>query len=129
MTGIIWLVQLVHYPMFLGLDRGSFSQWHKFHSRRISYIVAPLMLFELGASIASILNSGVSLTNISVLVFTLGIWGATFLVSVPYHARLEISFDETTSLRLTKTNWIRTLLYSVKLTLMIWVLLLAKENI
>jgi hypothetical protein len=124
MTGIIWLVQLVHYPMFLGLDRGSFTHWHEFHSHRISFIVAPLMVFELGASIFSLVKIGASGVSVSLFLLTLCIWAATFFISVPCHTRLEDSFDETVARRLTTTNWIRTILYSAKLTLMICALLL-----
>ena len=119
MFGIIWLVQLVHYPMLLGLEQTEFKTWHEFHGNRISYVVAPLMIFELGASLVLVFYQS-SAVNISVASLTLAIWICTFAISVPLHNKLSASgFDRITLEKLTKTNWLRTLLYSIKIVLMI----------
>ena len=52
LTGVIWTIQLVHYPSFHFIDKLSFTNFHNFHERRISIIVMPLMLIELITSIA-----------------------------------------------------------------------------
>lgn len=128
MTGILWLVQLVHYPMFDGLNESSFRNWHEFHSRRISYIVAPLMIFDLGMAFALSywLRSPLSYvaTGLTVLV-----WLLTFFVSVPLHDKLgsngEVVGNVKAQLiaRLVLTNWPRTIAYSLKLALSILLLL------
>lgn len=128
MTGVIWIIQLVHYPLLAGLREDSFAQWHSFHSRQITYIVAPLMLGELllSASLAWISKDAVCLTS---LALTIGIWLSTVFVSVPIHEALgkvsDFSSGKSVELlrRLVNTNWIRTGLYSVKILLLTYYVL------
>lgn len=123
MFGVIWLVQLVHYPIFLGLSEKEFQTWHEFHSRRISYLVAPLMVFELFSSLV-MSDYDPSAVNLMVLVLTIGIWLSTFLLSVPLHNQLaKQGFDQALITRLINTNWPRTIFYSVKLLIMIGVMI------
>lgn len=122
MTGILWLVQRVQYPLFLGLNDGQFLKWHDLHSARITWIVAPLMILELVVSIALVFLSDVNYwQNISVLLLTLAIWGITFFISVPRHEKLaQNGFDKAVILSLIRTNWGRTLAYTLKLFLVIY---------
>lgn len=122
MFGVIWLVQLVHYPMFLGIAEKDFQTWHEYHSRRISYLVAPLMIFELGSSLVlSVYDS--SALNLIVLALTVSVWLSTFLLSVPLHNKLvKQGFDQSLISELVKTNWLRTVCYSVKLITMVIVI-------
>ncbi len=123
MTGILWLVQQVQYPLFLGLNSGQFSKWHDLHSSRITWIVAPLMILELVVSVALLfLNKPYFLQNIFVFILTILVWGMTFFISVPRHEKLaQKGFDETVILSLIRTNWGRTLAYTLKLFLVIYV--------
>lgn len=114
MTGVIWLVQLVHYPLFLGLDHSTFPKWHQFHSRKITLIVAPLMVLELLISFLLFLGWPMAI-SILFFVLTLFIWACTFFISVPLHNCLEEKGFELKVIRkLINTNWLRTGLYSVK---------------
>ena len=89
MTGILWLVQQVQYPLFLGLNESQFSKWHNLHSARITWIVAPMMILELVISIALVFLNKFNLwQNISVVLLTVAIWGITFFISVPRHEKL-----------------------------------------
>lgn len=47
MTGVIWFVQVVHYPLFAEVGRAEFAQYEASHSGLTTLIVAPLMLVEL----------------------------------------------------------------------------------
>lgn len=118
MFGIIWLVQLVHYPMLRGLERSAFAAWHAFHSRRISFVVAPLMLVELVSAIGLALARPGPWSAV-LLALTAIIWLSTIFVSVPIHNRLGAAGSEQARLAdldlLTRTNWIRTLVYTAKL--------------
>lgn len=123
MVGIIWLIQLVHYPMMSGLDQANFKFWHEFHSRHISYIVAPLMVFELGASLVTAGNK-FNFTNGLILALTSSVWLSTFALSVPIHNQLgAIGFNGNLLAKLVKTNWPRTALYTLKIAFMISVLI------
>ena len=46
LTGLIWFVQLVHYPLFALADNGRFARYEAEHARRTSWVVAPLMTLE-----------------------------------------------------------------------------------
>ena len=48
LTGLIWTIQVVHYPGFLGVGTDGFLAYQHNHMRTISYLVIPLMLAELG---------------------------------------------------------------------------------
>ena len=120
MTGILWLIQIVHYPMFEGLAELDFLKWHEFHSRRITYIVGPLMVLDLLVSIylSYLLRSPLSYLAAALTIF---VWLMTFLVSVPLHTKLGRSdrasqiAREVVIARLVATNWPRTIAYSLKL--------------
>ena len=112
MTGLIWLVQLVHYPSFRFVDRESFTAFHQLHSNRITWIVAPMMAAELGSALL-LLSTGQEWTMVNV-VSVGALWLITGLVSVPLHNRLAQGYDGTTAKRLTDTNWLRTILWSAR---------------
>lgn len=50
LIGLIWTIQLVHYPLFSVVGDESFTEYAKGHASRITLIVAPLMLLELVSS-------------------------------------------------------------------------------
>jgi hypothetical protein len=53
MTGLIWFVQLVHYPLFGRVGPADFAQYLLSHQHRTTLIVAPLMLGEAGTAVFS----------------------------------------------------------------------------
>ena len=46
MVGLIWFVQIVHYPLFAQVGREGFSGYEQAHQNRTTFVVAPLMLVE-----------------------------------------------------------------------------------
>jgi phage terminase large subunit-like protein len=117
MVGLIWFVQVVHYPLFAAVPAEAFRAYESSHQRRTTWVVAPLMLVELvtAASIAAGFVAGVpnglSYVGVGLVV---AVWGVTFLVSVPLHAKLESGKDEAVIRRLVATNWIRTVLWTAR---------------
>ena len=115
LCGLIWLVQLVHYPFFLRTDRTQFTEHIRFHGFRISFLVLPVMTAELITSILlSIYEPDFKNLHLLGLIVVLLIWASTFLLQVPQHAKLVVKFDEKAILKLVRTNWIRTVLWSFK---------------
>ncbi|MAJ47314.1 MAG: hypothetical protein CBC35_08705, partial [Planctomycetes bacterium TMED75] len=47
LVGLIWTIQLVHYPLFELVGEESQVDYQKEHMNRITWVVAPLMLIEL----------------------------------------------------------------------------------
>jgi hypothetical protein len=108
---LIWIIQVLHYPSFLFVDKNDFSRFEAFHTKRISIVVIPLMVSEL---ILGLINLNYLILGIIVL-----IWLSTFFIQVPCHDKLKFGFDRSIIERLVLTNWIRTALWSIKLVLLL----------
>jgi hypothetical protein len=52
MTGVIWFVQIVHYPLFSRVGQPGFSEYAREHVRRTGRVVAGPMLVELASAVA-----------------------------------------------------------------------------
>ena len=113
MVGIIWFVQIVHYPLFHRVGEARFAEYERQHTRRTGYVLAVPMLIEFAtaAALAWRLGGGVAWCG---LVLLLGIWLSTWLWQVPAHRRLEQGFDAATLRRLVETNWVRTVAWSAR---------------
>ena len=127
MTGIIWFVQIVHYPLFLKVPLEGFVSYEQSHTVRTGLVVAPLMLLEMGTAIGLVGLSlfsgekttvGLSPLHLGALGCLLLIWASTFLIQVPLHQLLEQRADPKAMELLVSTNWIRTILWSIRLGLL-----------
>lgn len=124
LCGLIWTVQLVHYPMFHSLEKESFVSHMNLHKSRISLIVVPVMLAELGSSAwLALFADSIRGYHIAGFIIILLIWIVTFLMQVPQHNRLSDGKDEEVIRKLVSGNWIRTALWSAKSILGILILL------
>ena len=122
MVGVIWIVQLVHYPTFLFIDEQKSYDFQKFHMSRISYIVMPAMTTELFSGIYIYKYSNMAIdSNLFLLALTILIinWIITALVFVKMHNKLLINYKIEIISLLVKWNWLRTLLWSVRLILLL----------
>lgn len=117
MTGVIWIIQLIHYPAFLYVDSEKWLGFHQMHVNGITPLVAPLMVGELGLSIYWVYINLTALPIIH-LAMVLALWGSTFLIQVPIHNQIEKRNDRDLIEKLIRTNWIRTLLWTVKTTIL-----------
>lgn len=123
MVGVIWVVQLVHYPFFHRIDRELFSDHMDAHRTRISYIVVPVMLLELAASIGLVVIESLLRLEFAVaLTLLLGIWASTALLQVPSHGKLTAGYNESEVDKLVSYNWIRTILWTLRLLLLVYIL-------
>ncbi len=117
LTGLIWTVQLVHYPLFAQVGSDAFRVYEQQHTRRITWLVGPLMGLETAAAVALLLlleEPAPRFLAGAGAVLLLAIWGSTALLQVPCHARLSRGFDAQAWRRLVVTNWIRTAAWSVR---------------
>lgn len=114
LVGLIWTVQLVHYPLFAQVGAEAFRSYHARHTRQIAWIVAPLMAAELLSAILLVAR-GVRepwlLASLAPLAFN---WISTWRVQIPLHDRLANGFDADVHRRLVATNWWRTAAWSVR---------------
>jgi hypothetical protein len=124
MTGLIWFVQVVHYPLFAYVGRAAFPQYEAQHTRRTGRLVAVLMPLEAGTALWLVLSTpaGVDASWLVVgLLLVAALWLTTLLVQVPLHRGLSNGFDSDLGNRLVVTNWIRTFLWSARGVLLLWI--------
>lgn len=117
LAGLIWVVQIVQYPLFAHVSRSTFAGYHHQHVRRITRIVGPLMLVELlsGAALLAFPVAGVPWSSLmfchALLVVT---WASTLLFQIPLHGRLRLGFDADAHRLLVGSNWIRTACWTLR---------------
>lgn len=111
MTGVIWLVQCVHYPLMRFISAENFALFHAKHSSQITWIVGPLMLLQLLCSLHLFL--GMPDQAWPHLILTLSAFAATALISVPLHHKLAKGWSGPIHRKLVQTNSIRTLIWSL----------------
>lgn len=113
MTGIIWFVQLVQYPM-LHLSNGKdHAAGHREYTRRMGLAVGPVMLAELALQLAWIVRTPDARSIAGGLLLFI-IWASTIFLQVPCHRDLEEGYDPETHQELVRTNWIRTLAWTAR---------------
>jgi len=119
MTGLIWTIQLVHYPAFRYVDMSKFTEFAEFHGRHITPITALPMILEL-VTAALLLYHFKDLFFFINLILIAGVWLSTFFLSVPLHIKLKTSGDERLIEKLVQTNWPRTVLWTLRSGLLFW---------
>ncbi len=117
MTGIIWLVQVVVYPGFARVPEEAFVAWHRDYTRRMGWVVGPLMLAELVGAILWVAIWPEMAVGWVCLGAVGALWGITAIVQVPQHRRLATGRDEALIRRLVGGNWSRTVLWSMRAVL------------
>jgi len=115
--GIIWIIQIVQYPFFSAAGAENFQKYHAAHTFWITPVVAPLMIVELVTSILIILYPPDAI-DYKLLWFGLSlaiiVWLSTFFLQVPLHEKLALGFDAAAHTALVKTNWVRTIAWSLR---------------
>lgn len=128
LVGLIWTIQVVHYPGFRYVGADRWTDFHGFHVRGITYVVLPLMLAELVAAGWLWLERPADWRYWLPFLCVVLIWASTFLVSVPLHDRLAGGVHADFTEQLILTNWIRTVLWTLRaglVTGVFWKLYLA----
>lgn len=115
MTGVIWYVQVVHYPLFSRVGSAVFAEYEASHCSLTTMVVAPAMLIEAFSAVlfirfhpAGIKDSEAAAGAALVML----IWIATALFSIPYHKQLAAGFAIAAHNNLCRLNWIRTVAWT-----------------
>jgi hypothetical protein len=131
MTGVIWIIQMIHYPSFLHISPDRFPEFHRFHSSQITWIVGPMMLLQLGSALSLTWSAPAlypSFWNWVFLGLSLAVFFATAAFSIPAHQELSQAFQPAALSRLVQTNWIRTVLWTLHCLLCFWVLISSRGS-
>ena len=124
MFGLIWFVQVVHYPLFLRVSGPGFRDYSSQHATRTTWVVAPLMFAELGSACCLLIPAwrmrAISHAQAwAGFILVAVIWLSTALLQVPLHNRLQSAFSMHDARRLVATNWVRTIAWSVRAALVL----------
>lgn len=118
MVGLIWTIQILHYPAFEYVLENRFAKFHEFHSKKITFIVLPIMVLELATAMLLVFNNTQSVSMLVNLIFLILIWFCTFFLSVPIHNSLTGGKNLAAIRRLILTNWPRTVLWTLRLIIL-----------
>tara|TARA_B100000700_G_scaffold202956_1_gene223185 strand:+ start:19674 stop:20105 length:432 start_codon:yes stop_codon:yes gene_type:complete len=123
MVGVIWYVQLVHYPMFDEYDTSRFTKIHNRHQVLTTFVVGPMMLLEV-ISGCIIFDSELFLTQplwlVSALLL-LAVWLSTAFLQMPCHFKLEKEFSALGLRFLVGSNWVRTIAWTARLVCLVFI--------
>ena len=114
LVGLIWTVQIVVYPLFGRVGRTAFEDWHQAYMRRIGCVVGPLMLVEAGTAGWLLWDGRRDPAFVASVALLALVWISTALVQVPLHRRLALGFEAAAHRRLVRTNWLRTLAWTLR---------------
>lgn len=125
MAGVIWFVQVVHYPLMSAVSPETFSDYHRRHVNLTGWVVGPAMLVEATSALLLLFHlDGVALVwawrGFSLVIL---IWLVTALLSVPAHHKLGAGFDQAVHRRLVRTNWVRTVAWTLRSALTVAIVL------
>ncbi len=125
MTGLIWFVQIVHYPLFGSVGAEGFSRYETLHTSRTTVVVGPPMLLELGTAALLVWQRPLGVAPVQAfagLVLVGAIWLSTLLLQIPRHNTLGGGYNADAHRALVSTNWIRTFAWSARAVLVLWML-------
>lgn len=111
MVGVIWMVQVVHYPMMSEYSAIAPVRAAADHQRRITPVVGPLMAAEGVTAVILLVDRPATMGALPAWIAAalLGLaLLSTIALQVPLHSRLAEGHDEKVALRLITTNWLRT---------------------
>jgi hypothetical protein len=114
LVGLIWTVQVVVYPAFALVGTDEWARYGAAHRRRITWVVAPLMLANVGLAAALLLDDGPDALRVLNAALAGGVFAATGLIFAPMHGRLEETASPGAFARLVHGNWARTLAWTAQ---------------
>ena len=118
MTGIIWMVQIVHYPLFKNVGIEQFKGYQNRHTKLITYVVGPTMTVGLVTALAFFKVGYLSGMDYTLYIITFAIliliWLSTYLIQAPQHKKLSLGYNLKAINNLINFNWIRTACWSVR---------------
>ena len=122
LIGLIFTIQLVHYPLFAAVGEAAWPAYAAAHARRIGVLVVPWMALE-AASALWLVASPPPGAPVGLLWLALGllglIWLLTALVNGPRFSRLAAAWTAEGHRGLVLANWPRTVLWTARGSLLL----------
>ena len=115
MVGLIWFVQVVHYPLFDRISGDASIQYAAEHQRRTAWVVGLPMLVEGITTLWLFFDpiDGRLLPLLGGLVL-MKIHLSTVFLQVPLHKKLSQGYEREVVRKLVATNWVRTIGWTIR---------------
>ena len=115
MVGLIWFVQVVHYPLFDRISGEASIQYAAEHQRRTAWVVGLPMLVEGITTLWLFFDpiNGRLLPLLGGLVL-MKIHLSTVFLQVPLHKKLSQGYEREVVRKLVATNWVRTIGWTIR---------------
>jgi hypothetical protein len=117
MVGLIWTIQLVHYPLFSRVGDKEFADYENEHTSRMGRLLIVPAGVEVATGAALVWGRPPEVGLPVVLIagaLLVVIWIGTAVMQVPLHSRLERGYSAAAATRLVATNWLRTVLWTAR---------------
>ncbi len=117
MVGLIWVIQVVHYPLFAGVGADGFIAYEAGHTRRMGAVLAIPASVEVVTAVALVwieppgIGAIAAYIGVALLAVT---WLATAVVHLPIHRRLSLGYRANDIKRLVAANWFRTAAWTLR---------------
>ena len=125
MTGIMWFVHLIHYPVLSYVNQTELAQYEQQHVKHTMKWAVLILVIEV---VSATLLFWFRPANISIFPVAIGfallipIWVTTWSSCVPAHCKLENGFNSQVLQKLMKANFLRTLCWTFRTVIVIWML-------
>ncbi len=125
MAGLIWFVQIVHYPLMQRVGHDGFVSYMQHHQALTGRVVAVPMLLEMATGLwwvffrPAFVPTGLALASIGLLTV---IWLSTACLQVPQHAKLAKQYNAQACRFLVRSHWVRTLAWSLRAAIVCYVM-------
>ena len=113
LAGLIWTIQVVHYPLFARVGTETWPRYEAEHQRRITWLVGPLMVANVALGVALFLADRGALSALNAGL-AIAVFAATGLIYAPMHAALRSSASDAEIARLVRVNWARTATWTLQ---------------
>ena len=123
MVGLIWFVQVVHYPLFNRISGDASIQYATEHQRRTAWVVGLPMLVEGITTLWLFFDpiNGRLLPLLGGLVL-MKIHLSTVFLQVPLHKKLSQGYEREVVRKLVATNWVRTIGWTIRAAIAVAIL-------
>ncbi len=128
LVGLIWVVQLLVYPLFGAVGPNEFLAYHADHIQRIVGALSIPVLLQFGSAFLLLVIKPEAVPDWAVwlnLALTFGFWFITAALQIPIHNKLDGGFSAALVQELVTSNWVRTLYWTAQGFLLVWMLIIS----
>jgi len=126
MMGIVWFAQVVHYPLLDEVGFEALPSYQRLNIQLTTSLAGPIMAMEAGTALIlawkrpAAVSRSAAMTGLALVAV---IWISTAILQLPQHEALAGGFDPAAHAALVGSNWIRTIAWSLRGALVVWMIL------